>query len=114
MSRRTWRDGRLVEEWDDNTRTYRRFDPDGALAEERAYTETEAAALVAADESSAREANRATLLAKVDFALAADLNYLELPSPTSAQVVAQVERLTRQAVALLRMVGDRLDDTAGT
>lgn len=58
--------------------------------------------------------NRAALLAKAADAIAADLAYLALTPPTQAQVVTQMERLTRQVVALLRMVAGLLDDTNGT
>lgn len=70
--------------------------------------------LAAAAAAETRERNRQILLAKFNAALQADLDYLALNPPTTAQAVAQVERLTRQAVALLRLVGERLDDTAGT
>ena len=113
MSRRIYADGALVEEWDDGTRTYRRLAA-GEVVEERPYSEDEAAALQQADVDSQRQAARASLLAKVDTALVADLDYLALNPPTTAQAVAQVGRLTRQVVALLRLVGNRLDDTTGT
>ena len=86
MSIRTFADGALVEETED------------AAAETRA----------------SREAIRANLLSRIDAAITADLAYLDLDPPTTGQVVAQVERLTRQTVALLRLVGNRLDDTTGT
>jgi hypothetical protein len=41
MSRKVYDDGQLVEEWDDDTTTYRRFD-DGEVVEERPYSVTEA------------------------------------------------------------------------
>jgi len=49
VSRRTYADGQLVEEWDDTTRTYR--DATGV----RPYTEDEAAGLVAADAAAVLE-----------------------------------------------------------
>ena len=118
MSGRTYDDGQLVQEWDDDTRTYRWMDTDGAW-QERPYDEVEAAPLAEADAADTRTAARESLLGKVDAALAADLAYLDSAAPILAterlaRVEAQVGRLTRQAVALLRLVGARLDDTAGT
>lgn len=60
MSRKIYDDGSLVEEWDDATVTYRRFD-DGALVEERPYTDTEAAGLVERAAEAEREATAQTL-----------------------------------------------------
>jgi len=119
VSRRIWHDGRVVEEWDDAARTYRRYDSAGSLVEERPYTGDEAAALVAAESHTARTLVRNALLAKTDAALQADLTYLDSVVPATGaerltRVETQVERLTRQVVALLRLVGERLDDTAGS
>ena len=40
--------------------------------------------------------------------------YLALAAPTSAEVAAQVRRLTRECNILMRMVGNWLDATTGT
>lgn len=61
-----------------------------------------------------RASNGAALLDRIDAAITTDLAYLALDPPTTAQAVAQVGRLTRQVVSLLRLVGNRLDDTQGT
>ena len=118
MSRRVYDSGRLVEEWDDATRTYRRWVGD-ALVEERPYTTAEAAPLVAAERDSRQAITRADLLSRIDAALSADLAYLASTAPATAaerllRLEGQVDRLTRQVVLLLRLVGGRLDDTAGS
>lgn len=64
-------------------------------------------------------APRDELFAKLTAALQADLDYLASSVPATAgerliRVEAQVERLTRQVVSLLRIVGNRLDDVTGT
>lgn len=59
-------------------------------------------------------ANRDDITAKARQALAANTAFLAIASPTNAQVVAQVNRLTRECSALIRLVLDELADTAGT
>jgi hypothetical protein len=54
------------------------------------------------------------LRAKAAQALQANATYLALASPTNAQTLAQVQRLTREASALIRLVTDNLDSTSGT
>lgn len=61
-----------------------------------------------------REANKATLLAKLPAALTANATYLALASPTVAQNTAQTQRLTREWNALARIVAGLVDDTSGT
>lgn len=61
-----------------------------------------------------RETNRQMLLARTRAAIQSNLDYLALDPPTTAQRAAQVDALTRQMVAVLRLVGEVLDDTAGT
>lgn len=57
---------------------------------------------------------RGQLLAKAANALAANATFLALPAPNNAQVIAQVQLLTREVSALIRLAADRLDSTAGT
>lgn len=58
--------------------------------------------------------NRDQLNVRAHQALAVNATFLGLAPPTNAQVVAQVQRLTRQVNALIRLQLDELDDTAGT
>lgn len=53
--------GRLREQWDDATRTYRRWDAAGALVETRAYNATETADAAARLAQATAAANEATL-----------------------------------------------------
>lgn len=46
MNRRRYVDGALYEEWDDATQTYRRYNTNGSLAEQRAYTSDEIAGIL--------------------------------------------------------------------
>lgn len=60
------------------------------------------------------QTNGATLRGRVATALTTNATYLALPQPrTNAQVAAQVEALTRQNVALIRLVAGLLDTTDG-
>ena len=59
--------------------------------------------------------NEATIRRRVATALTANATYLGLPTPrTNTQIAAQVEVLTRQNVALIRLVAGLLDTTDGT
>lgn len=75
---------------------------------------TDSVARAAAEREAARQENRRVLLAKVEQALQADLAYLALTNPTQADHAAQIKALTRQTVALIRLVGGLLDDVNGT
>ncbi len=58
--------------------------------------------------------NREAIAAQARAALKANATYLAIASPTQAQVIAQVERLTRECSALIRLVIDDLSTTADT
>ena len=58
--------------------------------------------------------NRATLTTAATNALASNITYIALASPTAAQQTAQVKALTRQVDALIKLTLGLLDDTAGT
>jgi hypothetical protein len=61
------------------------------------------------------QVNGATLRGRVATALTTNTTYLALPAPrTNAQVAAQVEALTRQNAALIRLVAGLLATTDGT
>ena len=115
MRLETFSDGKLREQWDDTSRTFTAWGDDGEISEARSYTDAEN---MAADqrlaEQTARSNVQANLLAKMETALAGNMDFLALASPTQAQAVAQVRALTRQMNAAMRYVTNRFDSTDGT
>lgn len=58
-----------------------------------------------------RDANRQTLIDRATQALDTNRAFTALPSPTQAQALAQVQALTRQNTALIRLLVGLLDAT---
>lgn len=98
-----WPDG-TREEWTDTG--YTKTDPTGTVIEQRPLTvhERSVFALRVDDD------NRAALFSQARTAYTNNKAFLQIASPTQAQVVAQVAALTRQVNALIRLaVTDLLD-----
>lgn len=58
-----------------------------------------------------QQANASTLQGRASNALATNTAYLALGAPTNAQVVAQVQALTQECSALIRLFLGKLDAT---
>lgn len=57
--------------------------------------------------------NRIALTQRADSALRANVAYLALPTPTAAQQTQQIDRLTRECSALIRLMLGALDSLDG-
>jgi hypothetical protein len=55
--------------------------------------------------------NQRTLQQRLDQAIARNQTYLAIPNPTAAQIASQVNALTNQVQALIRIQRNQLDDT---
>jgi len=61
-----------------------------------------------------QQVNETKIRSRVAATLAANATYLALPTRTSTQIAVQVEALTRQNIALGRLLVGLLDTTDGT
>ena len=124
MSAQVYADGVLIEEWDDDTRTY----TDHRTGSSRPYTADEnaqadqaaAAATLAANEAALRDG----LAAAIDAALTRQAAYQAIidtpnatiktnPAPYIVDLARQGKRSERALIRLIRLVGG-LTTTAGT
>jgi hypothetical protein len=62
--------------------------------------------------SATAAANHATLVGRARDALAENATFLAIGSPTNAQALAQIQALTRQVNAVIRLLARQLDSTA--
>ncbi len=103
-----------AEQQDNGPNTYTRWNTAGVQVEQRPLTTDEAAALAAQDTAQTASTNHVSLRDKASQALAANSTYLALVTPTVAQNTAQVQRLTRENNALIRLMIGALDTTVDT
>lgn len=104
----------MAEQWDDAIQTYTAWDTSGNAIETRPYTPEETAAMNAEIAASTQADNQSALQQKAQTALAANETFLGIAAPTNAQAVAQMQALTRQVDALIRLAVNALDSTTGT
>lgn len=88
-------------------------DPDGTTQQTVIYSDG-SRSITTTPGPNTPAANQATIVQRAQAALAANATYLALASPNTAQNTAQVQRLTRQCNAIIRLLLNQLDDTTGT
>ncbi len=101
-------------EADSVTATFTTWDQAGNQTSQRALTAAEAAEFAAVAAEAAADANGTTLTARAQAALAANATFQALAAPTAAQTLAQVQLLTKECNALIRLATRLFDSTSGT
>lgn len=94
--------------------TYTGWNGDGTVNVTRALTAAEVATCANIDAANSAAANQSTLQSRAQAALTANAVFLGLVSPTNAQVLAQVQLLTKENNALIKLALGLLSDTSGT
>ena len=100
----------LKDQFDTVTQTFTTWGTNGVQTGQRAMTAAEITQFAAA----AAIGNHDTLTSRAQAALAANATFQALAAPTNAQVVAQVQLLTKECNALIRLLIGQLDAIAGT
>lgn len=115
MRRQVFTSSVLREEWDHDTRTYRRFDATGAQAEARPYTAEEAAQADADLAAAQQTANEAAVTGALGGAQVFDaLRQVAAGTGTFATAAARdaaIRTCARALVLLVRLQLRRLDAT---
>lgn len=108
LQHETWDNGRLIRRRDDTARELTTWDTAGNPTS-RVYT---AAENIEADARALQQAtadNEAAIRDRLAQAIAGNVTYLGLATPTAAQTTTQVKALTRQIDALIRLANRQLD-----
>lgn len=106
--------GVVRQQWDDDLRVYTEYDDTGAVTLTREYTVSEGFGADIRAALSTPDTVEQNLRSKASNAIAANNTFLALASPTNAQTLAQVQRLTRENTALIKLVLRQLDNSDGT
>lgn len=110
-------DGRVVARLDDTAHEVTRWDADGQVMEgyPRPYNSDEELERQRRMETITLTANERALLSKAQQALTVNLAWLNRSqTPTNAQVLDQIDRMTRQLNALIKLVTKDFLNTEGT
>jgi hypothetical protein len=96
--------GILRKWWDDATRTYHEYDEVAVETLARPYTAAENADADARALAATRQANLQKIYTAMGNARTNNTTFLGIASPANAQVVAQVQALTRQNNGIMRVI----------
>lgn len=83
-------------------------------AEDSRYQADQSAVAASAADQATKTGNRDTLQTRAQSALAANATFLAITAPTAAEVRTQTIALTKECSALIRLLLNQLDSTAGT
>jgi hypothetical protein len=103
-----------VEEFNDATSTVTTWDDAGTVTGTRPYTAAETSLATAATAERTARTNRATIEQRAAAFITATNTYLAIPTPSNAQVAAQVRRNAQATIGLVKIALNLLADTNGT
>lgn len=113
--------GQIAEQWSNGTQPgdppagYMAWNQNGTvLTPLQALPAERVAQLAANDAQKAVNSNQGTIQSRAQAALAANATFQAIASPTNAQVVAEVQLLSKMVAALAKLQLGQLSDTAGT
>lgn len=99
---------------DDATSTVTTWNDAGTQTGSRAYTGAETAQMTAEIAQRTAGTNKTTIEQRANAVQTANATYLAIPTPSNAQVAAQVRRNTMAINGLIKILLNQLDDTTGT
>lgn len=99
---------------DDATATVTRWNDAGVVIETRPYTVAETTRAIADAVERTALINKTTIEQRAAAFITATNTYLAIPSPTNAQVAAQVRRNAMATIGLVKILLNQLDNTDGT
>lgn len=94
--------------------TFTAWNAAGAVTESRALSADEVSRFAALEAGASILGNGTTVRSRAQAALAANATFLGIASPTNAQVATQVQRLTRECSAIIRLLLNELSDVSDT
>ena len=110
MMNEVWFGGYVRTRWNELTRMEETLSPDGVVESEVPLTPEQSAQVDQYLTDRDRQSNKLKLAAQGGKALVDNALYLAKQTPTQAEVVAQVRKLTQQNNAIIRLVLEQFDE----